>query len=110
MCVEFRSDCLTTDTGWEASWKALMPTPVEPELPETEPGIFPNPTTDKFTIKSDCEGFTDVSIFDVFGTEMLRARFQNSIGIDASNWAAGVYVVNYGKPVKMGKVVKLVRL
>ena len=110
MCVEFRSDCAEMAPGWTASWKALTPTPVEPELPEPEPGVFPNPTTDKFTIKSDRDGFTDVSVYDVFGTEMLRARFQNSIEIDASTWAAGVYVIYYGAPVKMDKVVKLMRL
>ena len=110
MCVEFRSDCAEMAPGWIASWKALMPTPVEPELPEVEPGIYPNPTSNKFTLKSDRDGFTDVSIFDMFGMEMLRARFQNSIEIDASTWAAGVYVVYYGTPTKMDKVVKLVRL
>ena len=110
MCVEFRSDCAEMAPGWTSSWKALMPAPVEPELPEVEPGVFPNPTTDKFTIKSDREGFTDVSISDIFGTEIFRARFQNSIEIDASTWSAGVYVVFYGAPLKMDKVVKLVRL
>ena len=75
-----------------------------------EPGIYPNPTSNKFTLKSDRDGFTDVSIFDMFGMEMLRARFQNSIEIDVSTWATGVYVVYYGTPTKMDKVVKLVRL
>ena len=110
MCVEFRSDCLTTDMGWEASWTAVMPTPIEPEIPEIEPGIFPNPTDGKFIIKSDKEGFTDVSVYDVFGTEMLRVRFVGSIEIDASTWGSGVYIINYGTPVKMGKVVKLTKL
>ena len=110
MCVEFRSDCLTTDMGWEASWTAVMPTPIEPEVSEIEPGIFPNPTDGKFTIKSDKEGFTDVSVYDVFGVEMVRARFVGSIEIDASNWASGVYIINYGAPLQMGKVVKLTKL
>jgi N-acetyl-anhydromuramyl-L-alanine amidase AmpD len=110
MCVEFRSDCLTTDTGWEASWTALMPTPVEPEMPEIDPGIFPNPTDGKFTIKSDNEGFTDAVVYDVYGNEVTRVRFIGSVEIDASNWASGVYVVHYGTPVRMGKVVKLTKL
>lgn len=109
MCVEFRSDCLTTDTGWEASWKALMPTPVALEMPEIESGVFPNPTNGKFAVKSDSEGFTDVTVFDIFGNEMVRKRFVGSVEIDASNWAAGVYVVNYGAPIRLGKVVKLVK-
>ena len=109
MCVEFRSDCLTTDTGWEASWKALVPSTPIPE-DETEAGLFPNPTEGKFVIKSDRQGFTDVAIYNVYGMEMVRARFMGSVEIDASNWAPGVYVVNYGAPVQMGKVVKLVKL
>ena len=110
MCVEFRSDCATTSTGWEASWTALKPTPVEPELPEIDPGIYPNPTDGKFTVKADSDGLTDLVVYDVYGNVMTSARFQRSIVIDASNWASGVYVVHYGKPVLMGKVVKLTKL
>ena len=110
MCVEFRSDCATTSTGWEASWSAVMPTPVGPEISEIEPGIYPNPTNDKFTVKTDSEGFSDLVVFDVLGNIMTSVRFQRSVEIDASNWASGVYFVHYGKPVQMGKVVKLTKL
>ena len=110
MCVEFRSDCATTSTGWEASWSAVMPTPVGPEIPGIELGIYPNPTNDKFTVKTDSEGFSDLVVFDVLGNIMTSVRFQRSVEIDASNWATGVYFVHYGKPVQMGKVVKLTKL
>ena len=110
MCVEFRSDCLTTAAGWEASWTAIMPTPIEPEHPESEVGVFPNPTEGVFTIKTEEMGFSDAVVYDVYGNEMTRMRFEKSVEIDASDWASGVYVVNYGTPVKMGKVVKLVKL
>ena len=109
MCVEFRSDCLTTSTGWGASWQAVMPTPVEPEMPEIEHGIFPNPTSGKFTVKSDAEGFTDLVVLDIYGNIMTTVRFLKNIEIDASNWAPGVYIVNYGIPVRMGKIFKLVK-
>ena len=109
MCIEFRSDCLTTSTGWEASWDAVMPTPVEPEMPEIEYGIFPNPTDGMFTVKSDSEGFTDMVVLDVYGNIMTTVRFLKSIEIDASSWASGVYIVNYGAPVHMGKMFKLVK-
>jgi N-acetyl-anhydromuramyl-L-alanine amidase AmpD len=109
MCIEFRSDCLTTSTGWEASWDAIMPTPVEPEMPEIEYGIFPNPTDGKFTVKSDSEGFADMVVLDVYGNIMTTVRFLKSIEIDASSWASGVYIVNYGAPVHMGKMFKLVK-
>ena len=110
MCVEFRSDCATTSTGWEASWSAVMPTPVGPEIPEIEIGIFPNPINDKFMVKTDSDSFSDMVVFDVYGNIMTSVRFQKCVEIDASNWASGVYFVHYGKPVQMGKVVKLTKL
>ena len=110
MCVEFRSDCGETDTGWEASWKAVVPTPIEPEVPEIEAGVYPNPVFDKFTVNSDSEGFTDVVVFDVYGNEMVKVRFIDSVEIDASHWPSGVYMVNYGEPSRLGHVVKLVKL
>lgn len=110
MCVEFRSDCATNSTGWEASWKVVMPAPGEPETPEVDPGVFPNPTNGKFTVKSDAESFTDLVVFDVCGNIMTTVRFLKTIEIDASEWASGVYVVHYGQPVHMGKVVKLIKM
>ncbi|MBR6929318.1 MAG: N-acetylmuramoyl-L-alanine amidase [Bacteroidales bacterium] len=109
MCVEFRSDCMTTDTGWEASWKALLPSTPIPEI-EIGEGVYPNPTDGKFWIKSEQEGFTDMVVFDVYGTEWVRARFVDTMEIDISNWPSGVYIVNYGMPIKLGKVTKLVKL
>ena len=110
MCVEFRSDCLTTDAGWEAAWTAVMPTPIEPELPEVKAGIFPNPTDGKFTVKSDGDGFTDLVVYDMYGNKMTSERFLKSVEIDASDWASGVYLVHYGPAVRLGKVVKLTKL
>ena len=110
MCIEFRSDCATTDTGWEASWQALMPSVPIPEV-EIPKGLYPNPTDGKFTICSESEGFTDVSVYDLYGNQMVpNIRFVKSVDIDASTWPSGVYIVNYGSPVAMGKVVKLVKL
>ena len=70
MCVEFRSDCATTDTGWEASWQALMPSVPIPEV-EAPKGLYPNPTNGKFTIYSESEGYTDVSVYDLYGNQMV---------------------------------------
>jgi N-acetyl-anhydromuramyl-L-alanine amidase AmpD len=117
MCVEFRSDCATTNTGWQASWKALSSDPVEPETPEEpseeqimESCVTPNPTNGKFKVQSDSEGFTDVVVYDLYGNQMTPViRFVKSVEIDASTWPTGVYVVNYGSPVTMGKVVRLVK-
>lgn len=110
MCVEFRSDCATTDSGWEASWKASVPSVPIPEV-EAPKGLYPNPTDGKFTICLDSEGFSDVCVCDLYGNQMVpNIRFVKSVEIDASLWPAGVYIVNYGSPIIMGKVVKLVKL
>lgn len=109
MCVEFRSDCATNASGWQADWKAIKTIPIEPEEPEIEPGVFPNPTTGKFTVKSDREGLTDLTVFDVYGNKITSLRFQNSVEIEASNWASGVYMIHYGEPNRPDKVVKLVK-
>ena len=61
-------------------------------------------------MKSETEGFTDLVVYDVYGNVMTSARFQKTIDIDASNWSSGVYVVHYGSPILMGKVVKLTKL
>ena len=109
MCVEFRSDCATNAPGWQAEWKAIKTIPIEPEEPEIEPGVFPNPTTGKFIVKSDREGLTDLTVFDVYGNMITSLRFQNSVEIEASNWASGVYMIHYGEPNRPDKVVKLVK-
>lgn len=109
MCVEFRSDCATNAPGWQAEWKAIKTIPIEPEEPEIELGVFPNPTTGKFTVKSDREGLTDLTVFDVYGNMIISLRFQNSVEIEASNWASGVYMIHYGEPNRPDKVVKLVK-
>ena len=109
MCVEFRSDCAEIDGGWRASWVAVEPQVPTPEI-EIEAGVFPNPTRDKFTVKTGTSGFSDVAVFDVLGNVMLRARFVNSVEIDVSLWSSGVYVVNYGVPGQLSEVVKLVKL
>lgn len=110
MCVEFRSDCGVPAAGWEAKWSSFGNVPVEPEEDETVESVFPNPTNGKFTIYSKNGGFTDVAVYDVYGRTMVKARFVESIEIDASDWASGVYIVNYGMPVALGNVVKLVKL
>ena len=110
MCVEFRSDCGITAEGWEASWMVHDTTPVSPEVVPTREGVFPNPTDGMFTVESDRMGFTDVVVYDVYGNVMFKDRFVGTKEIDASGWSDGVYVVNFGVPVKMGNVVKLVKM
>ena len=110
MCIEFRSDCATTSTGWEASWHAIMPSTPVPEI-EIADGIYPNPTYGEFTIRTEDLGYGNVAVYDLYGNQMMPLiRYYKNVTIDASSWPSGVYVVNYGTPVTMGKVVKLVKL
>ncbi|MBR5081539.1 MAG: N-acetylmuramoyl-L-alanine amidase [Bacteroidales bacterium] len=110
MCVEFRSDCATTSTGWEASWQALMPSVPVPEI-EIADGVYPNPTTGEFTIRTEDLGSGHVAVYDLYGNQMVPLiRYYKSVTIDASSWPSGVYFVNYGTPFTMGKVIKLVKL
>ena len=110
MCIEFRSDCATTSTGWEASWHAIMPSTPVPEIEITD-GVYPNPTYDEFTIRTEDLGYGNVAVFDLYGNPMVPLiRYYKSVTIDASDWPSGVYIVNYGTPVTLGKVVKLVKL
>ena len=110
MCVEFRSDCATTSTGWEASWKAIMPSVPIPEI-EIADGVYPNPATSEFTIRTEELGFGNVAVYDIYGNQIVPLiRYFKSVTIDVSSWSSGVYIVNYGTPVTLGKVVKLVKL
>ena len=109
MCLEFRSDCSTNALGWQAVW--LAEAAVGPDPTQALVGVFPNPTTGKFTVSTEREGLTDVVVSDLYGNQVVPLiRFQKSVEIDASNWASGVYFVNYGAPNQMDKVVKIVKL
>ena len=107
MCVEFRSDCATTSTGWEASWTALSHTFVESELIENQFVIFPNPTQGIFAVKANTDGPTDLVVIDACGKVMTTARFMDSVEVNASDWAPGVYIVYCDKYNKIGKLIKL---
>ena len=110
MCVEFRSDCATTSTGWEASWKALVPGSSISEI-ATNDGIYPNPTSGMVTIRTDDLGYCNLTVYDLYGNQMLPLiRYHKSVTIDTSSWPSGVYIVNYGTSTTMGKAMKLVKL
>ena len=109
MCVEFRSDCATTSTGWEASWKALIPGSTIPEI-TTEGGVYPNPTSGMVTIRTDDLDYGNLTVYDLYGNQMIPLiRYHKSVTIDTSSWPSGVYIVNYGTTTTMGKAMKLVK-
>ena len=86
-----------------------MPSVPTPEI-EIEDGVYPNPTSGEFTIRTDDLGFGNVVVYDIYGNQMIpMVRYSKSVTIDASTWPSGVYIVNYGSPSTLGKVVKLVK-
>ena len=110
MCVEFRSDCATTSTGWEASWKASMD-----NVPASESGrgqgLFPNPTRDRFTLWSVAEGPNKVTVYDMLGNQILSPQcFTQSVEIDVSTWPSGVYVVRCDSPDAQNQTIRLIKL
>lgn len=110
MCVEFRSDCATTSTGWEASWKALVPGSSIPDI-VTEGGVYPNPTSGMVTICTEDLNFGNLTVYDLYGNQMIPViRYHKSVTVDTSSWPSGVYIVNYGSSSTVGKAMKLVKL
>ena len=110
MCVEFHSDCATTSTGWEASWKALE-SGFSVSEETSNCGIYPNPTSGMVTIHTDDLSFGYLAVYDLYGNQMVpMIQYHKRVSIDTSSWPSGVYLVNFGKSAMMGKVMKLVKL
>ena len=76
--------------------------------------IYPNPTTGIVTIELDTETWNmepEIQVFDVYGRMLtvVETGLAPSLQIDLSRYATGIYmlkVVNDGKVVAIGKVVK----
>ena len=110
MCVELHSDCATTSTGWEASWKALE-SGFSVSEETSNCGIYPNPTSGMVTIHTDDLSFGYLAVYDLYGNQMVpMIQYHKRVTIDTSSWPSGVYLVNFGKSAMMGKVMKLVKL
>ncbi len=110
MCVEFHSDCATTSTGWEASWKALE-SGFSVSEETSNCGIYPNPTSGMVTIHTDDLNFGYLAVYDLYGNQMVpMIQYHKRVTIDTSSWPSGVYLVNFGQSAMMGKVMKLVKL
>ena len=108
MCVEFRSDCRTTDLGWKATWKAVVPTPPEPPF---QAGVFPNPVDDVLHVNVEEIAVHVAALFDMFGRQVTKeVTFINKGVVDVSHLTAGVYVLRYGKPMQMEHTAKVVKL
>ena len=104
LCVEFRSDCLTTATGWQAHWNVGTMAQVDTIHihPKKHYGIYPNPVGDCLSLKFPEEGFYDVKIVDILGRVVYKARVLGDTNIDVNQLSKGCYAVHYRR-VKTGE-------
>ena len=93
LCLEFRSDCLTTAQGWRAHWTVGAPAHVDTIMvkPEACYDIFPNPVEDQLNIKLKETGPHEIIITDVTGRTLYHTVISEDITIDVSRWSKGVY-------------------
>ena len=93
LCVEFRSDCLTTSSGWRAHWTASTPAHVDTIMvtPEVCYDIFPNPVEGQLNIKLKQEGPHEITISDAIGRILFQGVLNEDATIDVSRWPKGVY-------------------
>ncbi|MFH0866103.1 MAG: N-acetylmuramoyl-L-alanine amidase [Bacteroidota bacterium] len=77
MCIEFRSDCLTNEAGWEAAWISVQPDIIEPT---TAISVSDSWQTQDFTAY-----FTDA---DDVGGSGLEKSFYQVLDYDGAEWHA----------------------
>ena len=80
ICVEFRSDCLTTAGGWQASWRVLhFGTELEEQEPETP-------------------SYYEVQVFDVTGRCLIHKRVGRIEEVDLNVLSQGTYLLRSVRP------------
>ncbi|GAB1308080.1 hypothetical protein KH5_07630 [Urechidicola sp. KH5] len=58
--------------------------------------VYPNPTTNVWNVRTTNEGIEDITIFNVFGKELMRINIENDreAQINAENFKSGIYMAN----------------
>ncbi len=97
LCIEFRSDCATTETGWAATWTANgLPTGIASNMNSNAVSVFPNPFTSALNVTTD-NGAVDISLFDMLGREVVSERNANSVShsvaLNTQALPSGVYIL-----------------
>ena len=62
--------------------------------------IFPNPTSDFFTVLLKNEKLQAIQIFNVYGQLILEKPFQEQTEISTENWQSGIYFIKNGNFMK----------
>lgn len=99
--LEFRSDCATTDPGWDISWTS---TPIVAGInANTEPefNLFPNPAGNSFHIMTSASGM--VQIFNTQGKLVLTQPVNsNETFISIEHLESGSYFVQFSTNLGVG--------
>ena len=73
----------------------------DPEQFDVEFNLYPNPTHSTFFVTSSPSIETlELSVFNSFGQVVLNEQVLNGASIDVSQWAAGIYMIQYGDELK----------
>lgn len=94
--IEFRSDCATTNPGYDISWGSSVITSIN-EQKKNEFKVYPNPTKNKLTIEFNELQLGIIKVNDISGIEVLQQQFviSNKVTLPTQNLAKGVYFVYY---------------
>lgn len=93
LLLEFRSDCATTDPGWDMSWTSTAgPTHIN-ELEEAGIRFYPNPAKEILTI--EVQETTTLLILDLAGREVLNEQLNGTHITDVSHLSDGMYVIQF---------------
>lgn len=69
---------------------ALSVNTVAKELPLN---IYPNPTTDKFTLQSSLSTTNNYTVYSITGQVITTGKFSGSTILETSRWSSGTYIL-----------------
>jgi hypothetical protein len=86
---------VNVDNHFGKNWEANFETMVKEVVPDkTKIEVFPNPTSDFFTIKTIGRWMEKVTLFDVLGRElMIKYPTGDAVDFDLQNFPTGIYFV-----------------
>lgn len=90
--------------GYDSSFLSI-----QPFQPNQSPTLFPNPFTTQLTFSLTNNEQTTVSLYNLFGQQILRQTFTNSTTLNTEQLISGIYFYelrNHKGVVKTGKVVR----
>jgi hypothetical protein len=76
---------------------------------QNEINIYPNPLTDKLNIAINTNEPSEIILYDIFSRKLLRQKFTNTVSINISQLAKGMYLYELktkNETVKKGRMIK----